>query len=334
MSSGKPRSGLVSVIVPVFNREAFLREAVGSALGQTYRPIEVILVDDGSTDGTVRLCDELASEHAPLVRVIHQRNSGPGEAREAGRRAAVGEFLQYLDSDDLLHPEKLERQVAALSGRPDCGAAYCRTREYAIGEAPSDRASLQTGEEFEELFPRLLRGRCWQTVTPLFRRSAADRIGPWTSLSQEEDWEYDARAGAAGVRLVWCPEFLADHRHHSGPRAGRVGRRDREGLRSRARAHALILSHARRAGVDADDPNMRRFARELFLLARQTGAAGLSVEARELFDLAREASGPERRGSADFRLYGALARALGWSAAGRLAALADRFRPRGAESGL
>ena len=81
-----------------------LREAVASVLRQTYRPIEIIIVDDGSTDETTRVADELASTYPFEVRALHVLNGGPGWAREAGRQVARGEFIQYLDSDDLLWP--------------------------------------------------------------------------------------------------------------------------------------------------------------------------------------------------------------------------------------
>src|SRR5438552_12119469 len=97
--------GLVSTIIPVYNRAPLLREAVASVLAQTYRPIEVIIVDDGSTDTTGCEAEGLAEAHLE-VRVIHRRNGGPGEARETGRLAACGEFIQYVDSDDLLLPRK------------------------------------------------------------------------------------------------------------------------------------------------------------------------------------------------------------------------------------
>src|SRR5262249_25034222 len=116
---------LVSVIIPVFNRAAMLVEAVDSVLAQTHRPIEIIIVDDGSTDDTVRVADGLAGDS---VRVVHQTNAGPGAAREAGRGIARVDFMQHLDSDDLLLPRKFELQVAALRANPDCGAAYGWTR--------------------------------------------------------------------------------------------------------------------------------------------------------------------------------------------------------------
>src|SRR4051795_5577813 len=97
------QQGIVSTIIPVFNRPAMLREAVASVLAQTYRPIEIIIVDDSSTDDTPVVIDELAARH-PEVRGIRRPNGGPGLARESGRGEARGEFIQYLDSDDLLMP--------------------------------------------------------------------------------------------------------------------------------------------------------------------------------------------------------------------------------------
>src|SRR5438094_204673 len=100
---------VVTTIIPVHNRPLMLREAVASVVAQAYRPIEIIIVDDGSTDDTARVADELAND---FTRVIHQANAGPGAAREAGRLVARGEFIQHLDSDDLLLQRKFELQVA------------------------------------------------------------------------------------------------------------------------------------------------------------------------------------------------------------------------------
>jgi hypothetical protein len=96
-------------------------------------------------------------------------------------------------------------------------------------------------------------------------------------------------------------------------------------MRDRAKAHALIYAHARRAGIGHDAPEMKHFARELFLLARQCGAAGLPSESEQLFGLSREASGAEGN-DLQFRAYAGLARILGWSLTGRLACLSDSWR--------
>jgi glycosyltransferase involved in cell wall biosynthesis len=319
-------SGLVSTIIPVYNRPSLVGEAVASVLAQTYRPIELIIVDDGSTDITARVTDELARKYPEEIRVIHQPNRGPGLAREAGRLVAKGEFIQYLDSDDLLLPKKFELQVAGLTGNPDCGVSYGKTRYYLLGENPVDIPWKRTGEKIDTMFPAFLQSRWWGTSTALYRREVCDRAGPWSDLWHEEDWEYDCRIASQGIRLHYCDEFISNQREHDGHRLSRESSRIVELLRHRSTAHGLIYQHARKAGINETVPEMQHFARELFLLARQCGAAGLDSEARTLFDLSRAASGSTRAQGWDFRFYRLLAGIFGWARMGRFACFADRFR--------
>lgn len=319
--------GLVSTIVPVFNRPDLLREAVGSVLEQTYRPIEVIVVDDGSTDATARVADELAGANPGVVRVIHQDNSGVGAARETGRRAARGEFMQYLDSDDVLLPRRFELLVAALRAHPDCAIAYGRTRH--LDEHGSviacDWKPLLAGEA--KIFPHFLRGRLWETGTALFRMREVDQVGAWLPLRLEEDWEYDCRFGARGVLLTFVDETLNVIRATDPGRLSLGAWAEHGSLRDRVVAESLILQHAQMAGVSRDSAEMEQFVRRLFLLARQCGAAGLPRESRTLFRLARGAMGPSGP-RLQFLLYGLVAGAMGWSRAGKLADRFDRFRER------
>lgn len=302
-----------------------LREAVNSVVTQTYRPIEILIIDDGSTDDTGAVADELARQHPDILRTIHVQNAGPGAAREAGRRLAEGQFIQHLDSDDVLCPRKFEVQVSALHDAPQCGAAYGWTRYRHADGRLEPQPWKRSGEVIDTMFPAMLRSRWWDTPTPLYRRELVDRAGPWAPLRIEEDWEYDCRIAAAGVRLAYCAEWVTEVRAHTDARA--TGRLDAASLRDRARAHALIFAHAQKAQI-FETPEGAHFARELFLLARQSGACGLPREARLLFDLAREASGPRGNGI-DFRAYAAVTKLIGWSNAGRLSALADALRFRG-----
>ena len=299
-----------------------LRDAVASVLRQTHRPIEILIVDAGSTDDTASVADALAGEH-PEIAVIHQENRGPGAAREAGRLRARGSFIQYLDSDDLLEPEKFATQVRALDEHPECGASYGWTRLRNPDGSVDTQPVKRTAETIEAMFPAFLQSRWWDTSTPLFRREVIDAAGPWLDLRVEEDWEYDARIASLGTRLVFCPSWVSETRQLDPGRASKKA--GPEVLRSRARAHALIYGHARRAGIGDDAPEMQHFARELFLLARQSGAAGLAAESEMLFRLARDASGAAGKGL-QFRAYAALARILGWPLTGRLACLSDSIR--------
>lgn len=318
--------GLVTTIIPVHNRPAQLREAVESVLAQDYRPIEIIIVDDGSTDETYAAAQALAAEHPGIIRAETQTNAGPGMARERGRRLARGEFIQYLDSDDVLLPGKFSLQVAGLRANPECGVAYGKTHFCIDGTLGERSAWKRTGERIYSMFPSFLESRWWGTSTPLYSRVATDAAGAWLGLSSEEDWEYDCRIAGQGTLLVYVDEFVSEEHEHAGLRLSRGGSVLPNKLRDRADAHALILGHALRAHIGPEVPEMQHFSRELFLLSRQCGAAGLAAESRRLFELSRQASGVARSRGLDFRLYKMAASILGWVAMGRLSGWLDKAR--------
>jgi glycosyltransferase involved in cell wall biosynthesis/SAM-dependent methyltransferase len=281
---------LVSTIIPVYNRPQLLREAVASVLAQTYRPIEVIIVDDGSTDETGAVCDELAAAH-PDVRVLHLEHVGRvGLVREAGRLAARGEFLQYLDSDDLLLPAKFATMVEALEQHPDCDIAYCYTRRYRRGELPSNVAFELTGETFNAMLPGLLARRCWHTSTPLYRKALCTRAGPWSDLLFWEDVEYDIRVGTHHPRLVHCKEFLTDFRDHDmGRVCGPWLYTDPEQINDASRAAELIYRHARSYGLAPHEPNFTLFLEDVRMLQDRCRSLGLATAARRCADVLRDA---------------------------------------------
>jgi glycosyltransferase involved in cell wall biosynthesis len=314
------RPDVVSIIVPVFNRAALLREAVASAVAQTYRPIEIIIVDDASTDDTPSVIDELKSKHEE-VRSVRRENGGPGLARESGRLEADGSFIQYLDSDDVLLPRKLELQVRALAENREAGVAYGLTR-YRDANGVEIACSWKNANQVQrKMFPSFLVSRWWETVTPLYRREVTDAAGPWSDLRLEEDWEYDCRVAALDAELAFVGEVVAEHRDHAEERLSRGTSSDPERLRMRARAHELIAGHARRANLDSRLPEMQQFARELFHLARQCGAARLNDESRRLLLLAIAISSAR-----DLRIYEQLTRLAGPTLLGKLSLLADRVR--------
>lgn len=322
--------GLVSTILPVQNRPDWLRRAAQSVLAQTYRPVELIIVDDGSTDGTERVADELAAAHPDVIRVVHRPNGGPGAARESGRLLARGEFIQCLDSDGELFPRKFEAQVAALAGDPGAGIAYGWTG-FGRPEIPADRLApwKRTADAIEQLFPALLVDRWWGTSTPLYRRSVTDAAGPWLELRLNEDWEYDARIGATGVRLVRVAEWVSREYEHDGPKlSGGTAGTDPAKLRERALAQQLIFRHALRTGIGPEAPERRHFARAAFLLSRLCCVAGETDSARTCWKLAVKASGNRMP---DLWLFRMVAAVVGWITASRaVARMVERFsRPPG-----
>jgi len=317
--------GLVSTIIPVYNRTAQLREAVDSVLAQDYRPIEIIIVDDGSTDDTLEFAQAMARQHPALIRVTTQANAGPGMARERGRQMAQGEFIQYLDSDDVLLPDKFAAQVAALHRMPDAHVAYGMTRYRHADGTIAPGSWKESGATRETMFPSFLLSRWWDTPNPLYRSSICEQAGSWTDLLLEEDWEYDCRIASLGVRLARCEQYVCEVRDHAGGRLCRGTVYDSNRMRQRARSHELILGHAISAGLQGT-PEMQHFARAIFLLSRQCGAAGLAEESRRLFDLSRQAAGEARRKGLDYRVYKMVASIVGWTTMGRASNWLDRLR--------
>src|SRR6267154_1483950 len=112
----------VSVVIPVYNGERYLADAIQSVLDQTYQKFEVIVVDDGSTDGSARV----AKRFGGAIRYVHQSNGGVSKARNTGITLAQGTYLAFLDQDDLWLPDKLAVQVAYLDSHPEVGVVYCQ----------------------------------------------------------------------------------------------------------------------------------------------------------------------------------------------------------------
>ena len=320
--------GLVSTVVPVFNRPALLSECVESVLAQDYRPIEIIVVDDGSTDETTpHVADQLASRWPGVVHVIHQQNAGPGVAREAGRLLARGEFIQYLDSDDVLLPGKFSAQVQALLDSPDADVAYGITFFRDVSGKLHPAPHKGTGVRREHMFPDFLNERWWETATPLYRRRATDAAGPWLASKLEEDWEYDCRVAAVGGRLAYVEQAVSEHRDHGGGRLSRGQALDPARLRMRYIAQLRIWDHAQRARLpERAAANVQVFARSVFLLARQCAAAGLIAETPALLRVALDASRAGNRSALDIQVFSALVRIFGAESLGRAATALDRLR--------
>ena len=208
---------LVSVIIPTYNRSQILTEALDSVWAQTYRPIELIVVDDCSTDDTGRVVeawcnghqDNNALEGFTLKFIRSEINRGPGASRESGRLQASGDYLCYLDSDDLWHPAKIEKQLALLRQSPDAGMCYCSSKEFStLPFDGNEQLRNRSDQSFSTFLPTILSGRPWGTAACMWTRQATDRIGPWFPGRVYEDFEYDGRAGCHDIRIIFLPDVL------------------------------------------------------------------------------------------------------------------------------
>jgi len=193
----------VSVIIPAYNAEAFVANAIDTVLGQTYADIECIVVDDGSTDGT----REVVARYGERVRYVHQANAGPSAARNRGIDAARGDLIGFLDADDAFFPEKVARQAAILDQCPDADAAICdclvTTHEgeplyrlfqdhplvYRIRRSPARGGFLLETSAFEHL----LADAFIYTGSLLLRREALERVGEYDTTLGEADIARDVQ---------------------------------------------------------------------------------------------------------------------------------------------
>ena len=224
----------VSVIVPVFNGERYLRQALESALCQTHRPVEVIVADDGSTDGTATVAASLP------VTYLRQENRGPGAARNAAVSRASGDFLAFLDSDDVWLPDKLAIQIGALYDAPAAGYALCYLRYLLDSSRPVPRWYFKRGPPEGEggYAPS-----CW-----LVRRSAWDRVGPFqTARLFGEDFDWMSRAKEVDVRAIMVTDTLVLRRIHDDQLVSRTDEM-RQGLLDTLRASVHRKQTVRRSG--------------------------------------------------------------------------------------
>jgi glycosyltransferase involved in cell wall biosynthesis len=187
-------SSLVTVIIPFCNHERHLDTAIRSVLGQTHAPVELILVDDGSTDRSAAL----ARAHVPPARYLRRENGGAGAARNSGIERASGDYLAFCDVDDVWAPTKLERQMAAVGRDPTIDVVFVRVTEFwAADEAgPPPRAIRR---DFPGALPSAL----------LVRREAFDRVGPFAEGLLVAEWvDWYVRMRETGLKEAWLPDVL------------------------------------------------------------------------------------------------------------------------------
>lgn len=208
---------LVTVIVPVFNVERYLRRSVGSIIAQTHTALEVLLINDGSTDSSGVLCDSLAAED-PRIRVVHQSNGGLSMARNAGLAQATGDFLTFVDSDDWLHPEMIETLLTLLiDQQADVGCAAFRrsTAEGQVDPANTEPAFLLVLDP-EQALRELIGARHIQLTVAwakLYRTQLWSELRfPQGRLHEDEFTTY--RVLAASRRVIITGQQLYFYRKH------------------------------------------------------------------------------------------------------------------------
>ena len=204
----------ISVVIPTYNSGALLKQTLDSALNQTVAPLEIIIVDDGSTDGTP---DWIAANYGERVRLIRQGNGGVAAARNTGWSAARGQWIAFLDHDDVWHADKLERLLDAATATT--GVVYGRWREVNENNEPLPESAQLTRQSWwngasGRVFGWLFGWRCplVSMSVPIVRRELLEQIGGFDSSCVPcDDWDLWLRL-ARICRFAFVDELTLDYR--------------------------------------------------------------------------------------------------------------------------
>ena len=269
----------VSLVIATFNHARFLGDALDSAVGQTLRDVEIVVVDDGSTDDT----PAVLARYGGRIRAIRQPNRGLAAARNAGLAAARGTYVSFLDADDVMMPSKLAEQAAILDRAPTAGWAYCDVLIETVATGGSMRASERFGYGARMLegwlFPELIHGNFIPAIAPLVRRTVLDAAGGFDErLTALEDWDLWLRLSLI-AEARYSPAVLVRYRVHPGGMSEDRARMDRNRFRVLDK-----LCHARPAAVEGLGAAGRRIIADTHnWLGKEAYARGDWTEARRRF---------------------------------------------------
>ncbi len=213
---------LVSIIIPLYNSEKFVADTISSALAQSYRPIEIIIIDDGSTDNSLAIATKFQSEE---VKIFSQQNSGASIARNKGLEIAKGEYIQFLDADDLISNNKIAEQVLLLDQKPNY-IGLCHTLHFYDGTDPKKIAiehewfkvgsednvdfliKLYGGPLIGPHFGGMIQPNAW--LTP---RDIIDKAGPWNEMrNPDDDGEFFCRVLLNAQGIIYASHAINYYR--------------------------------------------------------------------------------------------------------------------------
>lgn len=210
---------MISIITPAYNAARFIGETIASVKAQTWPHWEMIVVDDGSTDGTADVVGKLAAGD-DRIKCIRQENGRQGKARNTALRHARFSYIAFLDADDLWHPEKLEKQMAVMEST---GADLVHSQGWTFQGNPGNRVrKISCVQGFAEpgvMLRKALNGYCVHTLSVMVRRECIDRVGGFDEdlrLQNAEDYQLFLKMADAGARFYGMQDELILYRMHEG----------------------------------------------------------------------------------------------------------------------
>lgn len=301
---------LVSIIVPAFNAEAYIGATLDSCLAQTLNDIEIIVVDDGSTDRTAEI---VSSYSDPRIRVVRQENMGVSAARNRALEGALGRYIQFLDADDILDPRKLEHQVAALQAANDCGLSTSKWGRFFVSTAEPWFVPADDWTDLDPATFLILAFGGGGTMPPnswLVPRALIGETRFHTCVDAMEDRVFAAEMAERSKRIVFSGEAVSYYR--SGILGSLSAQINRAKMVRSYVANCLVAEIMLRV---ENSERMRVAAANLWMM--------YSLEAypycRELAEIAArraQALGPPSfKPEAAANKFGALARVVGWKSA-------------------
>jgi glycosyltransferase involved in cell wall biosynthesis len=311
----------VSIVIPCHNVQEHLPKALDSALAQDHPDTEIVCVDDGSTDGTARVLQDFAAQRTGRVRIVTQANRGASAARNVGAAATTGEYLQFLDADDVIMPRKISAQVA-LAGSAASPALIVGDFEQVMPNG----LLLPALALYDQPWMALIQTRMGTTSANLWKRDALNAVGGWNEqLGSSQDYELMFRLLKHGADVAWDPHI----RTHVLKRvSGSISQTAVQDNWDRY----IALRHAMKEHLQTTD--RKRYAGEIETLRQYIFMALRIVAADDLpkaLDVYKRSIGRGFRpqvGRAITERYAALHNLLGFATTERLMRLVKRRRPQ------
>ena len=288
----------VSIIIPAYNAEKYIAETLESVLAQSCQDVECIVIDDGSTDHT----GEIVRGFGERVRYIRQENAERSAARNRGIAHASGDYLGFLDADDILMPEKLTEQVAFLDAHPGYDVVYSRV-SYFRDNGKRRHYTVRRVTPSGDIVPFLIWSNFIPINAPLIRRGAVERVGGFdVSLCRFEDWDFLLRLALSGSRFGFVNSIHALCRMHGGNTVADVPRMFEAKMMVACGIEEHFRDELRAQGIDARGVvafHRADYGRKLIL-------AGRVAEGRRFIEEATQIRFPHRRKMRSFALVAGL----------------------------
>lgn len=269
----------LSVIIPTFNRSSMIVEALNSLVEQSYRPLEIVVVDDGSTDGTPEILENFSSKLTDselTFKLLFTDNQGAPKARNLGFRESSGTYISFMDSDDLTCNGGFSVLLNTLKDDSSLDFAYGRVSVVSLDEDDAEFKERTVGETYCDSSSSIS-GYHWHTMGAVYSRALLNKVGPWNEkLTGSQDWEFQGRVKLLAHKRQFSDCLVGYWRQHSGERVGTSEFR-KDYVQSVIKACFSIWEHCEKNNV-LSAQLQRNLGKKVFRHSLEFGAHGAPAE--------------------------------------------------------